>query len=456
MSEVVIKVPPIGESITEATIARWIKKPGDAVAMDELVVELETDKVTLEVAAPAAGILASVAFSQGATVKIGDTLAVVNTDASASASASIAATPVVDASASAPSAVAASNQATTPDTPSAATTDTANAPSSVSSSDSSTAAAQLTATPPAVSIPLAAPRGDINDILTSSASPSVRKLLAEKNLNAADVTASRLDGRLTKEDVNNPRASGALSGVALYAGDGLNIDREERRMPMSRLRLRVAERLKSAQNTAAILTTFNEVDMTAVKQLRDRYKDAFEKSHDVKLGFMSFFVKACVQALQEIPMMNSRIEGEEIITSNYCDIGVAVSAPNGLVVPVLRDADLMDIAEIEKAIAAYGKKARDNKLSLAEMTGGTFTISNGGVFGSLLSTPIINPPQSGILGMHKIQDRPVAINGNIEIRPMMYLALSYDHRLIDGREAVTFLCSIKDSLENPGRFLLGV
>lgn len=421
MSILDIKVPSLGESVVEATIARWTKKPGDVVRLDELLVEIETDKVTLEITSPATGILESIICPQGAIVRIGDSIGKVNGDVR------------LVTETSAPSLSLSSEKGAS---------QKQEAPSVVSS----ISAPSVEPTSP--SMPLSAVMTVTEDMI-QSASPSVRKQLAERGLSAQDVRASRLDGRLTKEDI--------LSGGGLNVPHNTaSLDREESRVPMSRLRQRIAERLKDAQNTAAILTTFNEIDMTAVKQLRDRYKDAFEKEYHIKLGFMSFFIKACVKALQDIPMINSRIEGNEIITSNYCDIGVAVSAPNGLVVPIIRDADLMDLADIERTIAGFGKKAKENKLSIDDMTGGTFTISNGGVFGSLLSTPILNPPQSAILGMHKVQDRPVALNGRIEIRPMMYVALSYDHRLVDGREAVTFLVSIKESIENPGRFLLGL
>ena len=393
MTLIEIKVPVLGESVNEATVAKWRKKVGDAVVVDEVLVELETDKVTL-----------------------GTILGVID----ANAVASIVATP----------SVASSTPEKTVVTPIIVST--------VEKSEPITMVKNMQLVP---------------DVITHL-SPAVRKHLGDNQLNAANVKASSLDGRLSKADVLNHVQNTGNTSAAVDSSLSFSDDRLEVRVPLSRLRLRVAERLKYAQNTAAILTTFNEIDMMAVKQLRDRYKDVFEKKYGVKLGFMSFFVKACTQALKEIPMVNSRIEGDEIVTNNYCDIGVAVSAPTGLVVPVVRDAELLDLAGIERAVAEYGRRAKDGKLTMEEMSGGTFTISNGGVFGSLFSTPIINPPQSAILGMHKIQDRPMAVNGRVEIRPMMYVALSYDHRLIDGREAVTFLATIKDCIENPGRFLL--
>ncbi|MES2607780.1 MAG: 2-oxoglutarate dehydrogenase complex dihydrolipoyllysine-residue succinyltransferase [Pseudomonadota bacterium] len=419
MTLIEIKVPVLGESVNEATVAKWRKKVGDAVVVDEVLVELETDKVTLEITAPSSGVLAVMNSEKGISVKIGTILGVID----ANAVASIVATPSVASS-----------------TPEKAVV-TPIIVSTVEKSEPITMVKNMQIVP---------------DVVTHL-SPAVRKHLGDNQLNAANVKASSPDGRLSKADVLNHVQN---IGQANAAGDKVaedalsSDDRLEVRVPLSRLRLRVAERLKYAQNTAAILTTFNEIDMMAVKQLRDRYKDVFEKKYGVKLGFMSLFVKACTQALKEIPMVNSRIEGDEIVTNNYCDIGVAVSAPTGLVVPVVRDAELLDLAGIERAVAEYGRRAKDGKLTMEEMSGGTFTISNGGVFGSLFSTPIINPPQSAILGMHKIQDRPMAINGRVEIRPMMYVALSYDHRLIDGREAVTFLATIKDCIENPGRFLL--
>ncbi|MCX7352682.1 MAG: 2-oxoglutarate dehydrogenase complex dihydrolipoyllysine-residue succinyltransferase [Proteobacteria bacterium] len=360
MSTIDIKVPALGESVNEATIGKWLVKPGESVAADTALVELETDKVTLEVYAPADGKLDEILAKSGTIVKIGAILA------------------------------------------------------------------KFTA-------------GKIEKI-----TPVAPAQQEEKKPTTTEKPAAQHGQSNVEEFIMSAKKTKATSSSA----------REELRVPMSRLRQRIAERLKDAQNTAAMLTTFNEVDMSAVMQLRTLYKDKFEKSHGVKLGFMSFFVKSCVQALKEQPILNSCIDGQDIITKTYFDIGVAVSTPNGLVVPIIRDADHLSLADVEKTIAEMGQKARDGKLTIEEMTGGTFTITNGGVFGSLLSTPILNPPQSAILGMHKIQDRPVVVNGQIVIRPMMYLALSYDHRLVDGKDAVTFLVTIKECLENPGRFLL--
>ena len=411
-----IKVPTLGESVTEATVARWLKPLGAVVAVDEALVELETDKVTLEVNATAAGTLSQILAPEGANVGVGAVLGLIG-----EAGAAVVA---------APAAVAA----------------------------------------PVAAAPAAAATQEASDVL----SPAVRKLVDDNKLDASKIPASGKDGRLTKEDVQNylakPTAAPAPAPVAAPAprpappapkpaapsGPRPRADREER-VRMTRLRARIAERLKDAQNTAAMLTTFNEVDMSNLLALRNLYKDRFEKKHGgVKLGFMSFFVKAAVAALKELPAVNGEIDGADLVYKNYYDIGVAVGTPQGLVVPVLRDADVLSFAGIEKAIGEFGKKARDGKLSMDEMSGGTFTISNGGVYGSLMSTPIINPPQSAILGMHKTQDRPVAIGGKVEIRPMMYLALSYDHRIIDGREAVTFLVRVKEAIEDPQRLLLEV
>lgn len=378
-------VPTLGESVSEATIAKWYKKEGEAVKLDELLVELETDKVTLEVNATASGVLGKIKFSQGDTVKRGDLLAEI-------AEGGIASTPA----------------------------------------------------------PVAAPKLEEKAVQASVTeraavmSPAASKIAAENNLSANQMNASGKDGRITKGDVLTAMDNKACAVVS---------DRVEERVKMSRLRKKIAERLKESQNTAAILTTFNEVDMTNIMALRNTYKDAFEKKHGVKLGFMSFFLKASLAALKEIPAVNAQIDGEDIVYKNYCDIGVAVGTEQGLVVPVLRNAEKLSFADIEKSISNFGKKAREGKLTMADLTGGTFSVSNGGVYGSLLSTPIINPPQSAILGMHKTQDRPVAINGKVEIRPMMYLALSYDHRIIDGKEAVTFLVKVKECIENPERLL---
>jgi 2-oxoglutarate dehydrogenase E2 component (dihydrolipoamide succinyltransferase) len=406
-----IKVPTLGESVSEATVARWLKKPGEAVAADEPVVELETDKVTLEVPAPTAGTLDEIVAAAGATVGVGAVLGVVSDGAAA------------------PSEVAKPIQ------------------------------------PKAAPVPAAAPAAPPKD-----PGPAARKALAETGVDVATLEPTGKDGRATKADVLTaavkpapapaappaPAAMQAPPKVVWAPGTAGERPRagQEERVRMTRLRQRIAERLKEAQNTAAMLTTFNEVDMTAVRALRDEYKDVFEKKHGVKLGFMSFFVRACLQALKEFPAVNGEIDGTDLIYKNYYDIGVAVGTPQGLVVPVLRDADKRSFANIEAEIATLGRKARDGKLSMEELTGGTFTISNGGVYGSLMSTPILNPPQSAILGMHKIQDRPVAVDGQVVIRPMMYLALSYDHRIIDGREAVSFLVRVKDCIEDPRRLLL--
>jgi len=399
-----IRVPALGESITEATIGKWFKAAGEAVAADEPLVELETDKVTLEVPAPAAGVLTELLAAEGDTVEIG---ALLGTVTAGEGAAPIKTTPVAAPSAPAPAAPAPAAPAPAPAAASA--------------------------------MPL---------------SPAVQKLVAENNIDPGQIAGTGKDGRVTKGDVLAAIAAGGTSApAAAPSGPRSKADREER-VKMTRLRKRIAERLKEAQNTAAMLTTFNEVDMTAVMAARAQYKDAFEKKHGVKLGFMSFFVKACVVALQELPAVNAEIDGDEIVYKNYYDIGVAVGTPNGLVVPVLRDADELGFADVEKNIGELGRRARDGKLSMDEMTGGTFTITNGGVYGSLNSTPIINPPQSAILGMHKIQPRPMAVGNEVVVRPMMYLAVSYDHRIIDGREAVTFLVRVKECLEDPQRILL--
>jgi 2-oxoglutarate dehydrogenase E2 component (dihydrolipoamide succinyltransferase) len=397
-----IRVPTLGESVTEATVAKWLRNVGDAVAADEPLVELETDKVTVEVNAPASGTLSEIKVDAGATVEVGALLGAMAEGA---------------APAKKPTAAAAPPKAVPTPAP-----------------------AKATAAPAA---PAAA----------KDPGPAARKLMAETG--AAPAAGSGKDGRVTKGDVlaalqSKPAAPQPVQAPRAPRALG---EREER-VKMTRLRKRIAERLKEAQNTAAMLTTFNECDMSAVMALRDRYKDGFEKKHGVKLGFMSFFVKACIIALKELPSVNAEIDGDDIIYKNHYDIGVAVSAPQGLVVPVVRDADAMGFADIEKGIAELGRKARDGKLSIEELTGGTFTISNGGIFGSLMSTPILNPPQSGILGMHKIQPRPVAVGDKVEVRPMMYLALSYDHRIIDGREAVTFLVRVKECIEDPQRLIL--
>lgn len=412
-----IVVPALGESVTEATVSKWMKKVGDAVKADEPLLELETDKVTQEVYAPSAGTLGAINADTGAVVPIGAVLGEIREGGAAAAPA---------ASAPAPQAVAP-------------------APA-----------------PAVVPAPAAAAAPAANDDRNG---PAVRKMTAEAGINPAEVPGTGKDGRVTKADVIDFKAKPAPAAApasavrpAAPAPAEPHVPRtlaeREERVPMSRLRRRIAERLKQAQNNAAMLTTFNEVDMGGVMGLREKYKDGFEKRHKVKLGFMGFFVKACIQALKEIPAVNGEIDGNDIIFKNHYDIGVAVGTEQGLVVPVVKDADKMSIAEIEAKIAELGRRAREGKLSIDELTGGTFTISNGGVYGSLMSTPILNPPQSGILGMHKIQQRPMAVDGKVEIRPMMYLALSYDHRIIDGREAVTFLVRVKECLEDPQRLLL--
>lgn len=406
-----IKVPAMGESVTEATVARWFKKEGDAVARDEPVLELETDKVTVEVPAPADGALESISVEAGATVQVGTVLGA-----------------IAEGKAGTPSATTATRN---PD----AAAPKAEAPAPGAALDRSTT--------------------------TAPQMPSVRRIAEESALDPAQVSGTGKDGRVTKGDMLAALEARAVqrttqpSPVEIPSGPRPRADREER-VKMTRLRRTIALRLKESQNTAAQLTTFNEVDMSDVMRLRSEYKDSFEKKHGVRLGFMGFFVKACIAALKELPNVNAEIEGDDIVYKNYYDVGVAVSTERGLVVPVVRDADELSLAQIEAAITDFGTRARDNKLKLEELQGGTFTISNGGVFGSLMSTPILNAPQSGVLGMHKIQQRPVAIDGKVEIRPMMYLALSYDHRLIDGREAVTFLVRVKENLEDPQRLLLDV
>jgi 2-oxoglutarate dehydrogenase E2 component (dihydrolipoamide succinyltransferase) len=412
-----IKVPALGESVTEATVAKWLVKAGDAVAVDQPLCELETDKVTVEVNASVAGTIADLAVEEGASVQVGGILC--HIEAGAAGAAAPKPAPAATAPAAAP------------------------APKSA-------------APAPVAPAPAAAPAG----ANLAASGPAARKLAEEKGVSAAAIQPTGKDGRATKEDVLAALAAvpaaapPAAAKAATPAGPRQRADREER-VRMTRLRRTIANRLKEAQNTAAMLTTFNEVDMTNVMALRDRLKDDFEKKHGARLGFMSFFLKACIAALKELPAVNAEIEGDELVYKNYYDIGVAVGTPQGLVVPVLRDADVLDFAGIEKGIGDLGRKARDGKLSIADLTGGTFTISNGGVYGSLMSTPILNPPQSGILGMHKIQQRPMVVGGEIKARPMMYLALSYDHRIIDGREAVLFLVRVKECIEDPERLLIG-
>ena len=400
-----VKVPTLGESVSEATVGQWLKKPGEAVALDEPICSLETDKVAVDVPAPAAGVMGNYIAQEGDTVSVGALLGTIEDGVAAAGGAA----PVARTEAPVPPA-----------------SDTI------------------------------APKGDDAAVL----SPAVRRAVLEHGIDPSSVKGTGKDGRLTKEDVlaaavakqaaPAPVATAAAPVVAAAPVAGRN----EERVKMTRLRQTIAKRLKSAQETAALLTTFNDVDMTAVMEARAKYKDVFEKKHGVKLGLMSFFAKASVLALKDIPSVNAQIQGEEIVYFDYVDISVAVSAPNGLVVPVVRDVDKMSFAGIEKAIADYGKKARDGALTMADMAGGTFTISNGGVFGGLMSTPIINPPQSAVLGLHRIEDRPVVRNGEIVIRPMMYIALSYDHRIIDGKEAVTALKTIKEAIEDPTRLLI--
>ena len=414
-----IRVPALGESVTEATIGKWFKKPGEAVAVDEPLVELETDKVTIEVPAPAAGVLADIAAKDGDTVAVGAVLGQIKEGAGGSAKAAAAATP----------------------------------------------GASPPTSPPPQSAPAAAPKPAPATAKSSDAplAPSVRRLASESGIDAARVAGSGKDGRVTKGDMLAAieRAAAAPTPVAATAAAVQmrapappdDAAREER-VRMTRLRQTIARRLKDAQNTAAMLTTFNEVDMGHIMALRTQYRDLFEKKHGVKLGFMGFFVRACVQALKEIPAVNAEVDGADIVYKNYYHIGIAVGTERGLVVPVVRDCDSKSLGDIEKAIADFGRRARDGTLKIEEMQGGTFTITNGGIYGSLMSTPILNAPQSGILGMHKIVERPMVVAGKIEVRPMMYLALSYDHRLVDGREAVTFLVRVKECLEDPTRLVL--
>lgn len=408
-----IVIPALGESITEATIGSWMKQVGDAVAVDEPIVEVETDKVAMEVPSKVAGVIKELLVAEGDTVEIGAIVARVDTEGKASS----------------PSAAAPAAAATAP------------------------AASPATSAP----VPAATASAASTDSLMPMP-PAVRKMMADYHLDPMSIVGTGKDGRLTKSDVlkaieNNTART--LTHSAPSTGSVTPVANREERVKMTRLRKRIAERLKDAQNTAAMLTTYNEVDMTAVMAARKNYKDLFDKKHGIRLGFMSFFAKACVLALREIPEVNAFIEGDEIVYHNYANISVAVSSPNGLVVPVLKDVQDMTFAECEKSIAQYGKKAREGKLAIEDMQGGTFTISNGGVFGSLMSSPILNAPQSGILGMHKIQQRAMVMpDGSIEARPMMYLALSYDHRIVDGSGAVTFLVRVKEALEDPTRLLL--
>ncbi|RCK41856.1 2-oxoglutarate dehydrogenase complex dihydrolipoyllysine-residue succinyltransferase [Thalassospira xiamenensis] len=421
-----VKVPTLGESVTEATIAKWYKKVGDAVAADEPIVELETDKVTVEVNAPVAGAIAELVAQEGDEVEVGALIAMIKEGAEGAA-------PAKEEKAEA-------KEESKKEEP--------------KKEEAKPAAA------PAPSAPAASTSANADHPLP----PAVRKLVEDKNLDPSKIPASGKDGRLTKGDVLNflenggsaPRAAAAAPAAPAAPKPERELREGEERVKMSKLRQTIARRLKEAQNTAAMLTTYNEVDMTNLLACRNQYKDGFEKKHGVKLGFMSFFIKACTTALNEWPAVNAEIDGNSFIYKNYCDIGVAVGTPQGLVVPVIRSAEKKSFADLESTIVDFGKRARDGKLGMDEMTGGSFTISNGGVFGSLLSSPILNAPQSGILGMHKTQMRPVAIDGKVEIRPMMYLALSYDHRIIDGREAVSFLVRVKECIENPERILLDI
>lgn len=413
-----VRVPALGESITEATLGQWLKKPGDAVAADEPVASLETDKVSVDVPSPVAGVFGEALVSEGDTVNVGAVIAMIGEGS---------------ASVSAPAQPGAQSEAAAEPAPAATV----------------------------------APQGELSDEQASQLrlSPAVRRAVLEAGIDPTSIKGSGKDGRLTKDDVvaaaEAKKSAPAAAPVAAAAAPqpdrptaSVGAQRNEERVKMTRLRQTIATRLKEAQNTAALLTTFNDVDMSEVIAARARYKDLFEKKHGIRLGFMGFFVKAVALAARDVPAVNARIEGDEIVYHDYLDVSVAVSAPKGLVVPVIRSADRMSFAEIEQAIAGYGKKAKEGTLTAEDMKGGTFTISNGGVFGSLFSTPIINPPQSAVLGMHRIEERPVVKDGQIAARPMMYLALSYDHRLIDGREAVTFLVRIKEAIEDPTRLLI--
>lgn len=407
-----VKVPTLGEFVTEATVGQWLKKPGDAVKADEPIVSLETDKVAVDVPAPAAGTLGDIIAKEGDTVEVGALLGYVNEGAATAAASAASPAPAAKAEAATPA--------------------------------------------PAASAPVEEDEGG-----NLTLSPAVRRLVLEHGLDPSKIKGTGKDGRLTKDDVLAAAAAGTARAAAASpaaapaaAGPATGPSRAQERVKMTRLRQTVAKRLKEAQNNAALLTTYNDVDMTNVIEARAKYKDLFEKKHGVRLGFMGFFTKAVCMALRDIPGVNAQIEGDEIVYNDFADISVAVSAPNGLVVPVIRNAELLSVADIEKTIGNFGKKAKEGTLTMEDMKGGTFTISNGGVFGSLLSSPIINPPQSAVLGLHRIEDRPVVRNGEIVIRPMMYLALSYDHRLIDGREAVTFLVAVKNAIEDPTRLLI--
>ena len=427
-----IRVPTLGESVTEATIAQWYKKPGDAVAMDEPLCELETDKVTIEVPAQSAGVLAEVVVNEGETVEVGALLGSIGEGAGTAA-------PAASEAVAAPA-----------ETPQAETASAAEKPQEPTPS-------------PAAPTQMAAPAASSGtSVDTSALSPAARRVVEEHGLDPAQITGTGKDGRLTKEDALKAAsgaqaapASPAPSAAAAPIAAAQQGAREER-VKMTRLRKTIAARLKESQNTAAQLTTFNEVDMGALMDVRREYKDLFEQKYGARLGFMGFFARACVTALSEIPAINAEVTEDEIIYKNYVNMGIAVGTEKGLVVPVIRDVQNMGLADIELAVAEMGRKARDGKLAIDDLQGGTFTMSNGGVYGSLMSTPILNMPQSGILGMHKIQERPVVMDGQIIVRPMMYLALSYDHRIVDGKEAVTFLVRVKESLEDPERLLLNI
>lgn len=422
-----VRVPTLGESVSEATIGTWLKKVGDTVKVDEPLVELETDKVSIEVPSPVSGVLSEILAKDGETVEVNALLAQVSEGEGA-------------APAKSETKAGAADKAEKPDAVAQA--------SGKSAAGSTGEAAEKTAK--------VTGHGEISESKMPAA-PSAQKLMTENKIDAGDVSGSGKRGQVLKGDVLDAIGKGsapAAAPAAPRASSSADDAPREERVKMTRLRQTIARRLKEAQNTAAMLTTYNEVDMSAVMDLRNRYKELFEKKHGVKLGFMGFFTKAVTHALKEIPAVNAEIDGTDLIYKNYCHVGVAVGTDKGLVVPVVRDADQMGIAEIEKEIGRLGRAARDGELSMADMQGGTFTISNGGVYGSLMSSPILNAPQSGILGMHKIQDRPVAVGGQVVIRPMMYLALSYDHRIVDGKDAVTFLVRVKDSLEDPERLVL--
>jgi 2-oxoglutarate dehydrogenase E2 component (dihydrolipoamide succinyltransferase) len=413
-----VRVPQLPESVADATLVAWHKKPGDAVQRDENLVDLETDKVVLEVPAPTAGIVKELKVDNGATVTSGQVLAILEESAAV-------------------------------------------APSKPSAPKAEAPAAKSGSAPPATARATQETAKPKDDGSAAKLSPSVRRMVEENRLNPTQISGSGRDGRITKSDIVNymgqkPATPESRQAAPAAARSTSASGRAEKRVPMTRLRARIAERMVQAQSTQALLTSFNEVDLKAVQDLRSRYKERFEKEQGVRLGFMSFFVKASIEALKRFPVVNASVEGSEIVYHEYYDIGVAVSTDRGLMVPILRDADLMSFAQIEKTIGEYAGKARDGTIKLEELTGGTFSITNGGVFGSLMSTPIVNSPQSAILGMHKIQERPMVVEGQVVVRPMMYLALTYDHRIIDGREAVQFLVTVKESLEDPARMLVGI